>query len=70
MANARINRKGFLKGLGVAAAACVARPASAVASAVASQVESANSQGAITALELPRKTLAASRIVAYRPTSV
>jgi len=62
MANARINRKGFLKGLGVAAAACVARPASAMAS----QVESANSQGAIAALEMPRKTQAATRIVAYR----
>jgi len=67
MANARINRKGFLKGLGVAAAACAVRPAGAVAASIGS----ASPEGTKTAaVELPRKTMAASRIVAFRAPGV
>jgi hypothetical protein len=62
MAHARINRKGFLKGLGVAAAACAVRPASAAASFSSANSERVNTAAA----ELPRKTLAAKRIVAFR----
>ena len=66
MAHARIDRKGFLKGLGVAAAACTIRPASAMAA----RVGSTDTGGANPAVELPRKTQAASRIVAYRAPGV
>ena len=67
MAHARIDRKGFLKSLGVAAAACAARPASAAAASLGS----ANSNRANTAtVALPRQTKAAARIVAYRATGV
>jgi len=65
MANARIDRKGFLKTLGVAAAACVARPAGAATA----RLSSISSEGA-KAVELPRKTKAATRIVAFRGTGV
>jgi len=65
MAHARMNRKGFLKTLGVAAAACTVRPASAaVAGMGATRLEGAK------AVELPRQTKAATRIVAFRAPGV
>jgi len=67
MANARIDRKGFLKSLGVAAAACVARPAGAATVRMGTTL----AEGAKTAsVELPRKTRAAARIVAFRAPGV
>ncbi|HVU39326.1 MAG TPA: hypothetical protein VHC95_13410 [Opitutales bacterium] len=65
MADVRIARKQFLKGLGVAAAACVAGPARAMASpapaAGASKVATA---------DLPFKVRPAAKIVARRADTV
>ena len=66
MAHARINRKGFLKSLGVAAAACAVRPASAATGFGLADAERVNTA----AVELPRKTKAATRSVAFRGPTV
>jgi hypothetical protein len=65
MAHARMNRKGFLKSLGVAAAACTALPASAAVARVSSATE-----GAKPVSDLPRQTKAATRIIAFRAPGV
>ena len=64
MADVRIARKSFLKGLGLAAAASVVRPASAVAASVSGQQRLDGSKAV--ALDLPRKVRAAARTVATR----
>lgn len=60
MAEARIARKHFLKGLGVAAAACVASPARAIAAKVSAPVKSQ----AVKTADLPFKVRSAAKIVA------
>ena len=64
MAHGRINRKGFLKSLGLVAAACVVRPAGAAV------VQADSAKKATAGLELLRKTKAASRTVAFRGPSL
>jgi hypothetical protein len=60
MAEARIARKHFLKGLGVAAAACVAAPVRVVAAKVGAPTKSQ----AVKTADLPFKVRPAAKIVA------
>jgi len=60
MADVRIARKDFIKGLGAAAAACIAAPSLAVAS----RQGAADKVKVITAANLPFKVRAAAKIVA------
>ncbi len=62
MAHVRIDRKGFLASLGVAAAACVARPAAAATA----RLGVSNKAQVLTAVDLPMKARPAARIVAQR----
>ncbi len=68
MAEARIARKDFLKGLGAVAAACVAAPHSAVAAIRPDAAVGAGESGAkaevVTTASLPYKVRPAARTVA------
>jgi len=62
MAHVRIDRKGFLSSLGVAAAACMARPAAAATA----RFEVTSKARVLTAADMPMKARPAARIVALR----
>jgi len=62
MAHVRTDRKGFLASLGVAAAACVARPAGAATARVEGPVKAR----VLTTADLPMTARPAARIVALR----
>jgi len=66
MARVRMNRKEFLTGLGVAAAACLPRPAAAATA----QTGTSAKPGKSNAANLPVKARPATRIVALRGPSV
>lgn len=66
MADVRIARKHFLKGLGVAAAACVAGPARVFAASAAP----AKGAQKVAAADLPFKVRPAAKIVARKADTV
>jgi hypothetical protein len=68
MAHVRIARKDFVKCLGAAAAACVARPAVAATAALTGKSKAQEVKPV--ALDLPMKTRPAARIVALRGPTV
>ncbi len=64
MAEARIARKSFLKGLGAVAAACVAAPGRSVAARVNATPDAGEKVETVTTASLPYQVRPAAKIVA------